>query len=892
MLLDGLSRDAVLAAIREFDEIGRDRFLERYGYGSARDYVLVHEGKRYDSKAIAGVAYGYDHSDEGPLTPDQFVGGRATVVRVLESLGFEMDDTSVAREPAQERVWVIRAGRGGEQESLALDQSVALIGWSTLGELSTELSRDELKERIQAEYGERRPQSLASQAGQIYRFVNEVSIGDLVVLPLRTSPNHVAVGRVASHYRYREDGPFFDSDGRHTHDVEWLGRSIPSERFDPDLRDAFGQQGTVSEVTKDAAAKRILEVALEGADASAIHLVLKWSPTLEANTIELHRQVAEQHGAVWWGRVSKPGTTGLAADRLRKFEEQIDRGSLTNIYLHSAAATWRTRLLAITTNDDDLDESLIPSYYEPETHHSLWVKITDFEETDPAELTEGFVLAQSGEPVTLGALGNQTPLIIRKQSATLPARYFILNQASAGGGYDDEEGFAYHWTERSSGAWKQLANSPGANFVYYRPGQAADGTGQTYFGAGQIASIAREKREDGLQHFVARIEDFSTFDTPVPWKQGPNRNAQTSIQPITRVQYEKLLAQGMTDNRAITFDVESIRAAAEERGLILADDIYTQLVAALNSGKHVILTGPPGTAKTTLAQVAAETARDANLCSDYTLTTATADWTTFETIGGLRPTSAGELEFHEGHFLSALRQNRWLVIDELNRSNFDRAFGQLFTVLSGQPVVLPYHRPQAGTSPLTLVPAGKDPPIGDADVLEIPQGWRIVATMNVFDKTLLFEMSFALMRRFAFIEVASPSEAVFEALIDREAGGEAAPATLAKQLLQLRQLKDLGPAVYMDVARYLRERMAIDAAEDGQLLFEAFYSYLLPQFEGLDDASGEQLFGALGQLVGPNRKERLRSTLNEVLGLELQPPQSGTGSALPEPEPEVVEEEP
>ena len=29
--------------------------------------------------------------------------------------------------------------------------------------------------------------------------------------------------------------------------------------------------------------------------------------------------------------------------------------------------------------------------------------------------------------------------------------------------------------------------------------------------------------------------------------------------------------------------------------------------------------------------------------------------------------------------------------------------------------------------------------------------------MNVFDKTLLFEMSFALMRRFAFIEVASPS---------------------------------------------------------------------------------------------------------------------------------------
>jgi hypothetical protein len=85
--------------------------------------------------------------------------------------------------------------------------------------------------------------------------------------------------------------------------------------------------------------------------------------------------------------------------------------------------------------------------------------------------------------------------------------------------------------------------------------------------------------------------------------------------------------------------------------------------------------------------------------------------------------------------------------------------------------------------------------------------------------------------------------------------------------------------------------MAIHAAEDGQLLFEAFYSYLLPQFEGLDDASGEQLFSTLTQLVGTNRKERLRSTLNEVLGLELQPPQSGTGSAPTEPEPGLVEEE-
>jgi hypothetical protein len=144
--------------------------------------------------------------------------------------------------------------------------------------------------------------------------------------------------------------------------------------------------------------------------------------------------------------------------------------------------------------------------------------------------------------------------------------------------------------------------------------------------------------------------------------------------------------------------------------------------------------------------------------------------------------------------------------------------------------------------------------------------------MNVFDKSLLFEMSFALMRRFAFIEVASPSTSVFEALIEQQAAGTE-PASLAKKLLPIRELKDLGPAVFMDLAKFLRERLALDSADEGQVLFEAFYSYLLPQFEGIDAATGERLFQTLSPLMGSaTRRNRLRDTLNAVLGLELQPP--------------------
>jgi hypothetical protein len=54
------------------------------------------DGREYDSKAIAGVAHGYQFPSAGPLSPDEFSGGEATVVPELESLGFEVVTHKVA----------------------------------------------------------------------------------------------------------------------------------------------------------------------------------------------------------------------------------------------------------------------------------------------------------------------------------------------------------------------------------------------------------------------------------------------------------------------------------------------------------------------------------------------------------------------------------------------------------------------------------------------------------------------------------------------------------------------------------------------------------------------------------------------------------------------------
>jgi hypothetical protein len=86
------SPDAVLSAMKEFDAVGRTYFLEKYGFGKSREYMLRDPatGKLYDSKAIFGAAYGYAFPDDGPLHAKDFSGGGATVERVLQGLGFEV----------------------------------------------------------------------------------------------------------------------------------------------------------------------------------------------------------------------------------------------------------------------------------------------------------------------------------------------------------------------------------------------------------------------------------------------------------------------------------------------------------------------------------------------------------------------------------------------------------------------------------------------------------------------------------------------------------------------------------------------------------------------------------------------------------------------------------
>jgi MoxR-like ATPase len=192
---------------------------------------------------------------------------------------------------------------------------------------------------------------------------------------------------------------------------------------------------------------------------------------------------------------------------------------------------------------------------------------------------------------------------------------------------------------------------------------------------------------------------------------------------------------------------------------------------------------------------------------------------------------------HEGE-----QRNELLVIDEINRADIDKSFGQLFTLLSGQSVTLPYRR---NSDEIEVVPASAVNGRIDQHQYIMPESWRLLATMNSYDKTSLYEMSYAFMRRFAFVHVDAPkipNDEEERATLVR-CYAEAWDLDIGEQIVQAfgevwwatnagGSDRKIGPAILRDMLVHVIE----SEADDLELaVTQAVTDYVFPQFEGVPE---------------------------------------------------------
>jgi hypothetical protein len=98
-LWDVVEHHHVRQAAAEYDRLGQDEFLALYGFGRARAYLLIVDGKSYDSKAILGVAFGL--ATGRPMGPKEFSGGAQHAAAVLRALGFEVRNVRDGQSPGR-----------------------------------------------------------------------------------------------------------------------------------------------------------------------------------------------------------------------------------------------------------------------------------------------------------------------------------------------------------------------------------------------------------------------------------------------------------------------------------------------------------------------------------------------------------------------------------------------------------------------------------------------------------------------------------------------------------------------------------------------------------------------------------------------------------------------
>ena len=212
----------------------------------------------------------------------------------------ETNDRTTSR-PA----WIVRAGKDGEDEDTALKQNLAIIGFQNVDDLSGRTTREEIAELVLAAEPNASVHQRGSFTGQLLAFAAGITVGDTVVLPLKTRPGQLAIGKVIGASEHRE----VDGVMRHVRRVEWRRDDVPRTDLAPDLRRQLNRPPTVYRIGAENATQRLAAVCdghAEGVEHASAELntetgdrapeisVLDVGPIAEIARDEIHDLIRER----------------------------------------------------------------------------------------------------------------------------------------------------------------------------------------------------------------------------------------------------------------------------------------------------------------------------------------------------------------------------------------------------------------------------------------------------------------------------------------------------------------------------------------------------------------------------------------------------------------------
>lgn len=300
---------------------------------------------------------------------------------------------------------------------------------------------------------------------------------------------------------------------------------------------------------------------------------------------------------------------------------------------------------------------------------------------------------------------------------------------------------------------------------------------------------------------------------------------------------------------------------------------------AIASHKAIMLVGPPGTGKSSLVW---EVIRDAQsdpsaygmkIAPELMTVTADESWTVRELIGGDTVDKTGAITFAPGYVLQAIQEDKWLLIDEVNRADMDRIFGGLLTWLAGDSMESVTIGRAAPGDPTEIRLGWADTPTsirmeedqgnpGEAQQLRTieyraGQEWRLIGTYNPLDAQRIFRFGLALGRRFAQIPVVPPDPKMFHEIFVERVGDHSLSLEqleeLTRRIVRIYEIHyaspdtAMGPALFLSLPQSVMAGLKSPGATLVPLLAESYLMCFGPWLARLDDTLLEELGSSLSE---------------------------------------------